>query len=209
MRKQILPKEFLVTDYLQCKYFQFDLDFEKLIMFLQLLVFSQGLEYEVETLGNTKYRCVVFKIQDFLAFQKKSPNYYQYKKMVMFLDDLRKNTHLTMFSQKEFQSLAVVPQVQIIKGKTYSLAKVWFVEELFEYQYPFFLPDFFRQKNTKDELAVRVVFSSMDLEKKFMLQKFLEPYQGKISTQRIANMKRIFLELVELLKEHDLIETRY
>ena len=76
--------------------------------------------------------------------------------MVILLKDRRWDTHLTLFSKSVFQSLAAVPKVKIIKTKTYDLVQVWFVEELFEYQYLFFLFDFSRRKNTKDELAVRV-----------------------------------------------------
>jgi len=81
------------------------------------------------------------------------------------------------------------------------------------YRYPFFLPNFFRQKNTKDELAVRLevlrVFSSVEVEKIFYVQEFLQLYRGKISNQRISNMKRIFIKLVDLLKEYHLIDSRY
>lgn len=35
------------------------------------------------------------------------------------------------------------------------IASVWIAEELFYYNYPFLLPDFFRKKNTKDEFQVQ------------------------------------------------------
>ncbi len=213
IRKQLLPIEFIATDYLQVKQFEFDFDSQQLISFLQLLVFIQWLEYQTESLGDTDYRIITFKVQDFLRFQKKSNNYYQYKKIITFLKNLRRNTHLTFFSRSKFQYLAVVPKVEIVKTKTCDVIQIWFVEELFGYQYPYFLPDFFREKNTKDELAVRMqmlkVFSSIEVEKKFYLKEFFKQYKGKISNQRISNMKQNFVELVKLLQDYDLIEDRY
>jgi len=52
----------------------------------------------------------------------------------------------------------------------YWIGRVWLVQELFYYSYPFYLPNFFKQKLTKDELEVRVkfiqVFHSISIEKK-------------------------------------------
>ena len=52
------------------------------------------------------------------------------------------------------------------------IAKVWLVEELFYYNYPFSLPNFFQQKLTKHELEVRFklfqVFTSGSIEKEIV-----------------------------------------
>jgi hypothetical protein len=84
------------------------------------------------------------------------------------------------------------------------------VEELYSYNYPFLLPDFFNQKNTKDDFEVRFegikVFSSVNLEKEFLIQEFFKPYKGLISNQGITKMKKNFIQLVKVLEEHDLIE---
>jgi hypothetical protein len=108
------------------------------------------------------------------------------------------------FSRYEFQRLVLVPKVKIIKSKKLKswIARVWLVEELFSYRYPFLLPDFFKQKITKDQFEVIKVFSSVDIEKKF-----LDSYPSVISNQRIANIKRYFIELVKVLQEYDLIES--
>lgn len=93
------------------------------------------------------------------------------------------------------------------------IGKVLLVEELFYYQYPFLLPDFFKQKNTKDNFEVRFevikVFSSLELEKEFLIQEFFKHYNGIISSQRITKMKKNFIQLVKVLEEHDLIESDY
>ena len=70
-----------------------------------------------------------------------------------------------------------------------------------------------KQKNTKDDFEVRFevmkVFSSVNLEKEFLIQEFFKPYKGLISNQRITNMKRNSIQLVKVLEEHDLIESDY
>jgi len=37
------------------------------------------------------------------------------------------------------------------------IGKIWLVEELFYYQYPFLLPDFFQPKTPKDEVLKQVL----------------------------------------------------
>lgn len=142
-------------------------------------------------------------------------NYYQLKKARQFLDELQNGTFITSFSRYEFQRLVLVPKVKIIKSKKLKswIARVWLVEELFYYRYPFLLPDFFKQKITKDQFEVRFevikVFSSVDIDKEFFIKKFLDSYPSVISNQRIANIKRYFIELVKVLQEYDLIESNY
>jgi hypothetical protein len=95
----------------------------------------------------------------------------------------------------------------------YWVGRVWLVEELFYYRYPFYLPNFFQQKLTKDEFEVRVkflqVFYSLDVEKEFFIKEFLNSYSSVISNQRVNNIKKYFIQLVRLFKEHDLIEDNY
>jgi len=72
------------------------------------------------------------------------------------------------------------------------------------------LPNLFQQKLTKDELEVRVkfvqVFHSVNVEKEFFIKKFLSSYSSTISNKRINNIKKYFIQLVRLFKEHDLIQ---
>ena len=93
------------------------------------------------------------------------------------------------------------------------LKKADTVEELFYYNYPFFLPDFFQQKTTKDEFEVRFkfikVFSFVSIEKEFFIKEFLNSYPSIISNQRITNIKRTFIRLVKTVQESDLIEANY
>ena len=89
------------------------------------------------------------------------------------------------------------------------IARVWIAEELFYYNYPFLLPDFFRKKNTKDEFQVLKVFSSVSIKKEFFVKEFLDSYSSVLSNQRRTKIKKLFIQLVGRLKEHDLIESNY
>jgi hypothetical protein len=91
------------------------------------------------------------------------------------------------------------------------IARVWIAEELFYYNYPFILPDFFRNKNTKDEFQVQFeilkVFSSVSIQKEVFVQEFLDSYSSVLSNQRRTKIKKLFIQLVGHLKENDLIES--
>lgn len=71
----------------------------------------------------------------------------------------------------------------------------------------------FQTKLTKDKLEVRFqfiqVFTSVNIEKVFFIQEFLSSYSSVISNQRKNNIKKYFIQLVQLFKEHDLIEGSY
>ena len=93
------------------------------------------------------------------------------------------------------------------------IARVWIAEELFYYNYPFLLPDFFRNKNTKDEFQVQFqilkVFCSVSIQKEVFVKEFLNSYSSVLSNQRRTKIKKLFIQLVARLKDHDLIESNY
>ena len=68
-------------------------------------------------------------------------------------------------------------------------------------------------KLTKDQLEVRFqffqVFSSVNIEKVFFVQEFLNTYSSVISNQRKHNIKKDFIQLVQIFKEDHLIENNY
>jgi len=145
----------LVTHYIKSSQLRLLSDQKKLIIFLQFLVYAQHLDFKAGYLGDTPYRLVVFRIQDFLKFQDpivKSTNYYQVKKLLNFFEELQTNSLVTSFTDNEFRSLVTIPEVRLRKSKKHNcwIARVWVAEEFFYYRYPFLLPDFFQQKTTKD-----------------------------------------------------------
>jgi len=176
------------------------------------LVYARNLDFTTDYLGSTSYRQVGFRIDNFLKFQNptaKSTNYYQFKKVRQFFEELQDETFITSFSCTEFQRLVAIPKVKITKSKKLKcwIARVWLADELFYYNYPFLLPDFFKQKTTKVRFQVIQVFSSINIEKKFFIKEFLDSYPSVISNQRINNIKKYFIQLVKLLEHHDLIES--
>jgi hypothetical protein len=93
------------------------------------------------------------------------------------------------------------------------IGKVWLVEELFFYNYPFYIPNFFQQKLTKHELEVRFklfqVFSSVSIEKEIFVQEFFKSYPSVLDNKQKTKVKKCFIELVKILEEYDLIESKY
>lgn len=155
---------------------------------------------------------MAFRLQDFIRFQNKSNNRYQLRKVKEFFEEVQTGILLTSFSDKYFQSLVAIPLVRFDKIQKFWVGRVWIAEELFYYKYPFLLPNFFKTKLTKDQLEVRVevikVFHSVDITKTFLIQQFLHSY-STVSNQRINDIKRNFIELVQILQEYDLIESNY
>jgi hypothetical protein len=193
IRKQSILQSGLNSDYIKS---DISLNRKTFVIFLQFLTYLQDLDFEIECLGGIPYRQVIFKLRDFLEFQNpmvKSTNHYQLEKIKNFLQQLQTEVFLTSFDDTHFQSLVAIPQVKLYKcpKQKYWIGRVWLVEELFYYSYPFYLPNFFQQKFPKDELEVRV--------------KFIQVFHS-IS---VNNIKKYFIQLVQLFKDHDLIEDNY
>jgi hypothetical protein len=194
------------------------MDTRSFVMLLQFLTYAQHLDFEIECLGGIPYRQVTFKVRDFLEFQNptvKSTNHYQLEKIKKFLQQLQTGVFLTSFDDTHVQSLVAIPQVKLEKSpkQKYWIGRVWLVEELFYYNYPFSFPNIFQTKLTKDQLEVRLkfiqVFSSGNIKKVFFMQEFVSSYSSIISTQRKNNIQKYFIQLVQLFKEHDLLEDNY
>lgn len=189
-----------------------------LVSLLQFLKYARSLDFETDSLGDVRYRKVVFQLQDFFKIQNpgsKSMTDYQLKKMKEFFGKIQTGRLQTSFSDGSFQSLAMVPQVKFEKDPKQKcwIGEVWVVEKLFSYQYPFQVPDLFQKQLPKDRFEVQFyflkVFSSVNLEKEFLIREFLDSYPSTISNQRQTNIKKYFIELVESSMEKGLIENSY
>lgn len=219
--KKIYGKPFIVNDYMESKTLLPSIDPKKFGMFLKFLKFTKNLDYEMEMFANTSYRRIVFRVKDFLkvcdSFYNSQNEYYKTEKTRQFLVELQQNLLITFFSDSYFKSLLSIPHVELYKCKQSKcwLAKIWLVEELFDYQYPFRLPDFFElstqdTKMTKDQYLVRFeiirVFSCKSVTKTFYIREFFNSH--RVSNKRICEMKRIFIQLVQELNQFDLIESK-
>lgn len=215
MRKQRILQAGLNSDYIKS---QILMDTRTFVSLIQFLNYAQHLDFKIDYLGSTSYRKVVFKLRDFLKFQDpsvKPTNRYRLTKTKEFFQQLQAGLYVTSFNDVKFQSLVIVPQVQfdICPKQKFLIAKVWLVEELFYYNYPFDLPNFFQQKLTKYELEVRFklfqVFTSGSIEKEIGVQEFFKSYPSVLNNQQKTKIKKHFIELVKVLEEYDFIESKY
>ena len=106
--------------------------------------------------------------------------------------------------------LTVIHCVTIFKqpGSNYLLDRVVLMNDLFHYQYPFRFPDLFEGNLTKYERLVRIefikTFSSKDPHKSFNIRQFFNTY--KVSNQKIKEVKQIFIYLIKIFQQYQLIE---
>jgi len=215
IRKPTITQYGLNSDYIKSEIL---MDTKTFVSLIQFLNYAQHLDYEIEYLGSTGYRKVVFKLRDFLKFQDpsvKPTNYYRLGKNKEFFQQLQSGLYVTSFVDHSFQSLVIVPQVRFEKcpKEKCLITKVWLVEELFYYDYPFYLPNFFQQKLTKYELEVRFklfqVFTSVNIEKTIDIQEFFKSYPSVLNNQQKTKIKKHFIELVKFLEDHNLIKSNY
>lgn len=204
----------LRTDYITSNKLENIKDQKNLVMFLKFLIYIKNLDFQKEFLGTTPYRCVYFKLQHFLEFQNPSTkyNYYQLNKLKEFIDNLQTNFIIKKFSNTYFQSLVSVPKVNIYKDKGEWVAKVWIVDELFYYNYPFLFPDVFTSKLKKHEFSVLVEiiskFSSLSISKHFDIRTFIES-QSKLANHDRRKIKQYFIQYITLLVDSNIIENKF
>nr|QYB19241.1 hypothetical protein [Climaconeis cf. scalaris]QYB19336.1 hypothetical protein [Climaconeis cf. scalaris] len=120
---------------------------------------------------------------------------------------------MTSFSDTHFQSLVAVPLVKFNKVQKFWVGQVWLAQELFYYKYPFYLPDLFQRKLTKDEFEVQVqvfkIFSSENIQKIFLIKEVFQNYKSCLSNQQKTKMKGYFIQSVKVFQKHHLVENNY
>lgn len=194
-------------------------DSKTFITFLQFLNYIQNRDFKVENeeLGGISYRRVRFDVRDFMSFQNpegKLASSYQLQKTRSMLEDFQQIA-VTSVTSRSFQRLVVIPQIRLEQCPRSNrwIATSYVLEDLLCYQYPFSIPDFFRGKLSKDQIAVRVkflqVFCAESVQKHFDIEGFLQSYPSVISNQRISQIKKEFIGLVDLFQEHGYIEDTY
>lgn len=188
---------------------------KKVVQFLKFLIYARDLNYTFDYLGSTAYRCVSFRLQDYLKFQESTSeliSFYKLQQSKQFFEDLQTDFLLSMFQDKKFQTLISIPKVEFWKERHW-MVKVWIVDDLFYYNYPFAFPSLFAPNTSKTKFAVQFeilrVFTSEGLEKRFEIQKFIETYPSALSNQTIRQIKDFFLESVHLLEENKLIQPTF
>jgi hypothetical protein len=189
---------------------------KKVIKFLQFLVYAKELDYQIDFLGATSYRCISFRLAEFIKVQKpniKEISQYQLKKFREFFTELQTQFLLSLFDNESFQSLISIPKVEFWKQDQFWICKVWIIEDLFYHNYPFALPDIFPDKISKIQFLVRFevvkIFSSATIEKKFFVKNFIECYPASLSNKSIKQIKEFFVESIETLKQESLIQPKF
>ena len=215
IRKQPTLQSGFHSDYLNL---EIKMNARPFVNLLQFLNYAQNLNYEIDTLGKVRYRKVRFRLRDFLKFQDPSvndTNRYRLAKLKEFFNELQSGLYVTSFRDDYYRSLVIIPQVEFKRcpREKYLLANVWVVEDLFYYQHPFILPDFFQQKLTKNELTVRLkliqIFTSISIEKIIDIKSFFHSYSSALNNQQKTKIKRDFIQLIKVLEKHQLIESKY
>jgi hypothetical protein len=182
------------------------------------LNYAQNLDYTIHNWDGISYRKVTFIIRDFIKYQDPTTsltNRYQLQKTKWFFQQLQTGVLLTSFTNIKFQSLIAIPRVTFEKSPTLKnlIGNLWLVDDLFYYQYPFNIPNFFHQKLSRDQFRVRFkfyqVFHSISIEKQFFIRLFLDSYPVKISNRQKKIIKQEFIQLVELMQDFKLIENNY
>jgi hypothetical protein len=208
-------KRGLNSDYIKSEIL---MDTRSFVSLIQFLNYAQHLDYEIEYLGSAAFRKVIFQVRDFLEFQDpsvKPTNNYRLREIKDFFHELQAGLYVTSFSRAKFRSLVIVPHVEFEVCSTQKclIGKVWLVEELFFHRYPFYMPNFFQQKLAKHELEARFklfqVFSSASVEKEILVQEFFESYPSVLNNEKKTKVKECFIELVKILEEYNLIESKY
>jgi hypothetical protein len=190
-------------------------DQRTVVQFLKFLVYVKDLDYVTQSLGSTSYRCVSFRFRHFLEFYDPALtniSSYTTQKWKEFFKKLQTKFLLEMFRDRKFQKLISIPKVEFVKERHW-IVKVWIVDELFYYNYPFAFPDMFHPNISKTKFAVQFelirVFSANGLEKRFEIDQFIKNYSSTLSNQNIREIKEIFVELVQVLKQNNLIQPRF
>lgn len=156
--------------------------------------------------------------------KKSNNNFYKTNQVKEFLRQLQQNIVVEIFNDSdsiqiltfqhqtiiETDQLAGINRVTIFKqpGSNYLLARVVLMDALFHYQYPFRFLDLFEGNITKYERLVRIefikTFSSKDSHKSFNIRQFFNTY--RVSNQKIKQVKQIFIYLIKIFQQYQLIE---
>lgn len=209
--RKIYSSSFILkTDYLEREHIRTLQDERDIMQFIIFLAYIREIEYKSEYLGDTPYRCIIFKVSDLLKFQNETYSYYKLKKLKEFLESLQTNFIIQKFRGTYFQSLVSVPKVEIFKEKRSVMTKIWIVDELFFYQYPFSFPYFKIKSLGKHEFTVlsfmlTTFTSSISIAKNYDINEFLQSY-STLSNKDTRLMKEYFIKYINKFLEYNLIE---
>jgi len=214
LRKTSKPRVSMVSNYLKSNSFGED-NYQQLLLFLKFLSFIRGLYDGLKsTIDYQIYYVFEFPVADFLNFLNLDPtNYYQRKKILMFLKELKAYKPLEIFSDSCYSSSIMFPTFRVNKtGRAYTVT-ISVAEELYKTKYPFLLPDLFRldQRKSKYKSYIQAkLIESMcqyNLEKIFDVQDCIS--LSSISNQKLTTIKNLIIELFQNMVEQGFIENKF
>lgn len=203
-------ENYLTTTYLENVNFTNKEEFYyKLFQFLSFIEKSQK---QKQFLGKEIYYIVNFKVTDFGNFiGEKKTNYYQFTKVLKFLEDLQKlNPIVKTLFKKGIKSSIAFPHFEIEKKGKYWIANIFMKKEFYNYFYPFYFPNSFLTLDSKKnyELITKVhiikSISTLTTKKVILVEDILNMFSLSNSIKK--DIKKLIIKLINELKEYGLIE---
>ena len=184
-----------------------------IIRFLQFLNYAKTLDYKTELLEDINYRCVVFRLRDFIHFQNPNQqiNTYQLTKFKKFFHKIEKKFKIDQ-SDNSYISFVVIGKVEIEKKKGAWIARIWIVSELFCHPELFQFENLLNGSNlNKHQMAVlaqliAIYYGKLE-EKRCHPYRFFHLY-SPLSIEDEQKVQQYFLDFMKCFSEQKLIDNK-
>lgn len=189
-------------------------DPKKLYHLLQLLNFIKILDNpdsEHYFLEGRKYFIQKFPLIDFINFIGISfARQSQRLKMIEYFKQLHKiDPIVESFSDGQFRVFATFLYSSVYKKSNRYFVKIYIIEDLYSYEYPFFLSNSFRNYHNPTDCFLKLqlinCISVKSSQKTFYFSQFIQ--QLKLSNKKIVRIKQDFIFLLEELVEQKVIKS--
>ena len=214
-RRRIRPERFehgLAIDYWNKASLKNFAEKDSLFRLFQLLSFvrAEQLEpIEQDTFFGETYLRLQFPLSKFIKFigmhalgGKGQARRIKIKESLISLSQVK--PLVNDFSLDEFESHPIVGPIRVQKHGKFLMVTISILKPIYDYQYPFVLPQSFLFYESRYELYVKIeilrVFSTMDIRKSFHLEKFLK--QFSVSNRKKKQIKIFLLKYLNELKPY-------
>lgn len=190
---------------------------ESIVNFGKLLEFSKTLKHSITVLDKddddiaVNYRKYKFPVTSFYRHIHSSKNkvsYYEVKKLVEFFASLQENSLVKCYSEDLYRSLVTIPFSQVKKVSNRWQVKILICDDLYYYNLPFIIPDYFEENINKYRFDVRFAllksFLEKGISKKFNVDDFFKSC-SKLSNSDISKCYSYMLEGLIILYENKTI----
>jgi hypothetical protein len=173
--------------------------------FLQFIAFSRTQTVSTKTFCGQSYCILNFKLNDFMDFiQIKNKNQYQRELLIQFFNQLQSmKPFVKIITDNSFQSFTIFPVVKA--NKQFGEYGTWTIQlailqELYFYNYRFFLPTYFLTYQKYFELEIKLQFlqsyTTQSLHKTFYSQQILDQYKNN-NNKKKAQIKRFIQHIFQ------------